>query len=245
MTGLVSISFRSLTTEELLTACRETGLDSVEWGGDVHVPAGNLPVAAATKAQTDAAGIIGYSYGSYYRIGASPAEDFAGVLASADALGTGVIRTWAYNKGSRDVSEEEYAHAVKDAQRICDMASNKTICLECHNFTLTDDYHSALRFFHDVDRENLASYWQPNQYRSLEYNLASAEALAPLTRSVHVFSWESDDRFPLAAHTDRWMRYLEILKKHAPDAPLMLEFMHDNRIESLAETAATLHDWLK
>ncbi len=244
MTGLVSISFRGLSVGELIAATKEAGLDAVEWGGDVHVPAGNIDIAAQTKAMTTAASLVGYSYGSYYKIGASPKEEFAAVLTSADALGTKVIRTWAYNKGSNKVTDEEYRSAVRDAQRICDMAPHKTICLECHNFTLTDDYRAALKFIHDVDRENFASYWQPNQYRSFEYNLASAEALAPLTHSVHVFSWEGDTRLALEAHEDRWRTYIDVIKKHAPDAPFMLEFMHDDRIETLSGAAATLSRWL-
>ncbi len=245
MTGLVSISFRGLSPSELLAAAKSAGLDSVEWGGDVHVPAGDVFAAEGVKKLTEESGILAYSYGSYYRIGATPAEEFANVLAAATALGTDIIRTWGFNKSSALVSEEEYRAVVADARRICDMAKEKTICLECHDHTLTDDYHSALKFIHDVDRENFATYWQPNQYRDFAYNIEACRALAPLTRSVHVFSWEGMEHFPLATHTERWLRYLEILKKDAPDAPLMLEFMHDGRVESLPETAACLFDWLK
>ncbi len=245
MTGLVSISFRSLSTKEILEAAAAARLDTVEWGGDVHVPAGKVSHAVETRKMTEAYGIGGYSYGSYYKIGASPAEEFSGVLASAAALGTDIIRTWAYNKGSEEVHDWEYENAVADARRICDMAVGKTICLECHNFTLTDDYRATLRFLHDVDRENLAMYWQPNQYRTFAYNLEACKALAPFCRSVHVFSWEGDDRFPLTYHEARWKRYIEILKKDAPEAPFMLEFMHDDRVESLKEAAHELREWLK
>ncbi len=244
MTGLVSISFRKLTNQEIINATHSVGLDAIEWGGDVHVPAGNVSLAKETRQATGAAGLVGYSYGSYYRIGASAAKGFEDVLMSADTLGTNVIRAWAYNRGSGEVSDWEYQAIVRDAQRICDMAKEKTICLECHNNTLTDDYRSAQRFIHDVDRENLAMYWQPNQYRDFEYNLAACKAVAPMTKSVHVFSWEGDMRFPLAEHAPRWRRYIEILQKYAPDAPMMLEFMHDDRPESLAATAAVLLDWL-
>ncbi len=244
MTGLVSISFRPMSVEEIVSASATVGLDSVEWGGDVHVPAGNVSVAKDAKIIAGNAGIVSYSYGSYYRIGVSAAETFADVLASAEALGTRVIRTWAFNKGSEDISDWEYRAAVEDAARICDMAKDSTICLECHNNTLTDDYRSALRFIHDVGRENLKMYWQPNQYRDFAYNLAACEALAPLTRSVHVFSWDGDMRFPLADHETRWKRYIDILKKHVPDVPFMLEFMHDDRPESLPRAAETLKNWL-
>ncbi len=244
MTGLVSISFRGLTPEELLTAAAAAGLESVEWGGDVHVPAKDTATAAQVRILTREADICAYSYGSYYKIGATPEEEFAGVLASADALGTDIIRTWAYNKGSQEVTDAEYRAAVADARRICDLAEGKTICLECHNFTLTDEYHAALRFVRDVDRENFASYWQPNQYRDTAYNLAACEALAPLTRAVHVFSWDGDIRLPLVAQEKEWRQYIDIIRRHAPDVPFMLEFMHDDRVETLLETAEVLKGWL-
>ena len=39
--GLVSVSFRPLAGEEIIRLAKETGLAAVEWGGDVHVPAGD------------------------------------------------------------------------------------------------------------------------------------------------------------------------------------------------------------
>ncbi len=245
MTGLVSISFRSLSPEELLALARTAGLDSVEWGGDVHVPAGDLARAEEVRALTRAAHMLPYSYGSYYKIGASDPADFARVLASADALGADVIRVWAYDHGSQETDEDTYRTVVKDAQRICDASRDKTVCLECHNLTLTDDYHAALRFMRDVARPNLATYWQPNQYRSHAYNCEAAEALAPLCHSVHVFSWEGDTRLPLAAHASRWQEYISIIRREKPDVPFMLEFMHDDNPASLAEAAETLRHWLQ
>ena len=35
-TGLVSISFRKLTIEEIFKLCHENGLENIEWGSDVH-----------------------------------------------------------------------------------------------------------------------------------------------------------------------------------------------------------------
>ena len=34
--GLVSISFRKLTIEEIFKLCHENGLENIEWGSDVH-----------------------------------------------------------------------------------------------------------------------------------------------------------------------------------------------------------------
>ena len=36
--GLVSISFRNLSVDEILAAVKQAGLSCVEWGSDVHAP---------------------------------------------------------------------------------------------------------------------------------------------------------------------------------------------------------------
>ena len=41
-TGLVSISFRGHTPEEILKAMAQAGLDRIEWGSDVHAPCGDV-----------------------------------------------------------------------------------------------------------------------------------------------------------------------------------------------------------
>ncbi len=244
MKGLVSVSFRRLTPAELIAAVAETDLDCVEWGGDVHVPAGKVDVAREVARLTREAGLRTSSYGSYYRAGASDPAAFEGVLASAEALGTNIIRIWAYTKARSAVDQDTYAHIVRDTRRICDMAKGTDICLECHNGTLTEDYESALAFLRDVDRENIKSYWQPNQFRTFDYNLAAAKALAPYCRCVHVFDWEGQDRFPLAHGEPVWRAYIDVLRATNPTPEFLLEFMHDNSPASLPETAATLCGWL-
>ena len=89
-------------------------------------------------------------------------------------------------------------------------------------------------------------FWQPNQFLSHEENMEACRALLPYIQRVHTFSWEGNGRYPLADHADRWKEYMDILKE-SPNAsmPLMLEFMHDNRPETLPETARTLLDWIQ
>ena len=242
--GLVSISFRKHTPEEILAAIKAAGLDSVEWGGDVHSPHGDTEVANAVKALSDAYGISIPEYGSYYAIGKSEPELFEKVLASARALDTKVIRVWAgQGKPSDTYSSAEYEAAVADAKRICDMANDITVALECHPNTLTDEYHTSLQFIQDVGRDNLKMFWQPNQHRPLEYNLDAIRALLPYIVSVHVFSWKRKERLPLESLADHWQKYIELLSEK--EINYMLEFMHDDNIETLKETAKTLKSWFE
>ena len=55
--GLVSISFRDFSPEKIVKMCAKAGLDGIEWGGDIHVPHGNLQVAVAVREITAAARI--------------------------------------------------------------------------------------------------------------------------------------------------------------------------------------------
>ncbi len=256
MPGLVSVSFRQLTPEDILARMTACGLDSVEWGGDVHVPAGDIATATRVRAHSEAAGVRIHAYGSYYRVGASDPADFATVAASAAALDAPIIRVWAYTKNRPAVDDATYAAIVADARRICAAVPDRLICLECHNGTLTEDYTHALAFIRAVAAPNLRTYYQPNQFRDFAYNLAAARALAPYCHGVHTFSWEGNDKFPLDTppHDARWRAYIAAIREAtrkplclASDAPapeFLLEFMHDGNPDSLPAAAATLRGWL-
>jgi 3-dehydroshikimate dehydratase len=51
--GLVSISFRPLSVEELIRLVTDVGLEGIEWGGDKHVPHGDLDTARRVRGQNE------------------------------------------------------------------------------------------------------------------------------------------------------------------------------------------------
>lgn len=245
-TGIVSISFRKYSKEEIATAAKNAGLDAIEWGGDVHVPHGNKEEAENAVKITHRYGLEVAEYGSYYVIGQSEPELFSAVLSSSEILGTKIIRVWpGMNKSSDSFTNEEYDAFVADAKRICALAKKKdvTVALECHPNSLTDEYHTALAFLSDVGCDNLKMMWQPNQHRSLSYNLDAINTLLPYIVGVHVFSWKRKARLPLISGEKEWREYINLLS--VKDLNYMLEFMHDDKIETLEETAKTLKSWLK
>ena len=67
--GLVSISFRGHTPEELITAVKEAGLSCIEWGSDVHAPCTDEERLQQIAAAQKAAGISCCSYGTYFGLG--------------------------------------------------------------------------------------------------------------------------------------------------------------------------------
>ena len=104
-TGLVSVTFRQKSVEEIAALTAEAGLSGVEWGGDVHVPPGDREAARRAAQLTRQAGLEVLSYGSYYRC--QPGEDFTPVLESALALGAPRIRVWAGTKPWEEASPQE------------------------------------------------------------------------------------------------------------------------------------------
>ena len=75
--GLVSITFRSLSPQDVIQLVKDAKLRAIEWGGDIHVPHGDLKQAKQVCAQTEEAGLQVAAYGSYYRVGESEREGLA------------------------------------------------------------------------------------------------------------------------------------------------------------------------
>ena len=243
-TGLVSISFRNLSPGEITDCTTTAGLSAIEWGADVHVPAGNVNTAGNVRELTRAAGLVVAAYGSYFRAGCSddPAGELTAVLDCASELGARIVRIWAGNKDSSELGSSEYNRLIEESRIAADMAALREITLsfECHNNTCTDDYRAALKLLERIGRDNVTMYFQPNQKKSEEYNLAAARALAPHTTNVHVFNWKNDKRYPLCGGVDLWRQYADVFRTDGRDHAFLLEFMHDDQPASLPGEADAL-----
>ncbi len=252
--GLVSVTFRKLTKEEIARRMAEVGLTLVEWGGDIHVPPAEPQAMADACDVTAKYGLRTAAYGSYYRLwydsepaGAEDMPTFRQVLGCARALGAPTVRLWAGSKGSGDASAADRTFVADRLRQACALAkeSGVTVSLECHGGTLTDHWESALALAEAVDHPSLRLYWQPNQHRDTAYNLESLGRTLALVSNVHVFSWEGAKTFPLADHEHIWRQYIEILAASGQDHGMFLEFMHNGLPEQLAIDGAVLLDWLK
>lgn len=244
--GLVSISFRKYSPAQILSACKTAGLSFIEWGSDVHVPAGNAQTADEVAKMTADAGLQTITYGSYFRIAHTPLAELDAYLDSACRLGAKNIRMWCGTTPSAQATPEIRERIVSDGRAAAERAAahGLNITLECHSGTLTDECDSAMRYLAEVNHPAMRMYWQPCQFHSEQYNLATAQAYAPYTECLHVFQWDASHRYPLAEGADIWAKYLDIFRKEEREIGLLLEFMHDDRLETLAETAKTLRSWL-
>ena len=248
--GLVSITFRKLSPRQVVDAAAAAGLAGIEWGGDVHVPHGNLGQAAEVRNMTVDAGLSVAAYGSYYRAGASEAAGlaFESVLETARALGAPVIRVWAGPVGSADTDAATRACIVADSRRIAVLAARAGIVVasEYHGGTLTDTDVSTTTYLAEVGHENFRTYWQPRVGRDVEEAAAGLTLVLPQLAHLHVFHWWPDatHRLPLAAGSDRWLRYLALAASGSNDGFAMLEFVPDDDPARLPAEASTLNRWL-
>lgn len=247
--GLVSITFRQLGVDEILALLRHTGLEAVEWGGDVHVPAGDVAAAKRTATATADHGVRVAAYGSYYRAGDHDPGDFDDVLRSAVALGAPRIRIWAGPAGSAHVTAEQRAGVVADVRRITELAAGEgvEIAVEHHPGTLTDTLDSALALYAEAGHPWLRPYWQPRLGLGPAEAVREAAALLPGLVTVHVFSWTADgDRLALADGAPLWQPVLDIVRDASAGAErfALLEFVPDDDPEALVRDAVTLRNWL-
>ena len=236
--GLVSVSFRGHTPEEILTAMNACGLSFVEWGSDVHCPPEKAAEIAALQAQY---GVRCSSYGTYFRLGVSPTEELQCYIDAAKALGTHVLRLWCGDQNSEDYTADEKAALFarcKEAAAIAE-SNGVTLCMECHNKTYTNRKEAALELMQAVNSKHFRMYWQPNQFRSETENLAYAQLLAPYTVNIHVFNWVGKEKYPLRPAEDIWKQYLTCFDG---SQALLLEFMPDDRLETLAAEAEALKE---
>jgi hydroxypyruvate isomerase len=246
-TGLVSVTFRQLTADEVVDVAARAGLAAIEWGGDVHVPLGNLPVARRVKALSEERGLAIAAYGSYLRAGSVDREEMRSAVATAAALGAPRIRVWAGNVGTAQAGVGDRMAVTRGLAELAEMAagSDIEIAMEFHRNTLTDEVDSTITLLLDVGAPNLKTYWQPPVDVEDAECLEQLEALMPWLSTVHVFSWwPSSTRLPLAARESLWRRVLERLAAEPREINALLEFVADDSPEQLAKDAADLHSWV-
>lgn len=249
--GLVSVTFRKLPPCEVVALARKAELRGIEWGGDFHVPHGEVARAREARELTQEAGLRVAAYGSYYRAGWSEANglSFQSVLDSAVELGAPTIRVWPGMKGSADVDEHARQAVIDDLRRIAAQAAQAgvSITLEFHGGTLTDTNDSASQLLVEVDHTNIFMGWQPHNGEATAECVSGLRAVLPRIGNIHVFHWwpTSADRLPLAEGEARWAEFLRRLRTLPGDRYALLEFVPGDSAESLLRDAVTLNEWLR
>ncbi len=247
-TGLVSVTFRQLSCESIIELVKQAELDGIEWGGDVHVPCGDLERARVVGEATRNAGLEVACYGSYCRLTDEEKEDgiFEATVQTAKALGAPLIRVWAGKEASAGASDAAFLTVAENAAIIARLAANEgiDIAYEYHAKTLTDSIEASYRLLSLNVETKVYSLWQPPVDTSREDCLQSIEKIAPYIRNIHVYSWRGRERMPLEWGLENWQRYFEVIKKLPGERYALLEFVAGDEPAQFMEDARTLKSWL-
>ena len=248
--GLCSVALRHLDPAQVVACAIAGGAAGIEWEARVHVPPGDWAKAARAAELAAEAGLAVPSYGAYARAGLPDArQEFASCLTSADALGAPLVRVWTASVEGLSRAERDDAVTVvaADLADFCDRAadSGKTVSLEFHPGTFTEDAQSTLNLIDRVSRTNLRSHWQPDYGQTCDAAAASLGAMLPFLSHMHVFHWTKDHlRLPLDDGASYWKT---LLKLASPASPLpsggryaMLEFSPNDDAEQVVADLRTL-----
>lgn len=227
--GLVSVSFQNHSARAVLEAVKDAGLTCIEWASKCHCPPEKAQEIAHLQKEF---GIECCSYGTYFKLGVAPMEELPSYIEAAKTIGAPILRLWCGAKNSEEhtAEEKEALFALcKEAERLAREA-DVILCMECHNNTFTNRKEAAVELMEAINSPHFRMYWQPNQYREIEENIAYAKMIAPYTKHLHVFNWKNKEKFPLQEAVGLWKTYLSCFEG---DRTLLLEFMPDGRIETL------------
>jgi len=245
--GLVSVTFRKLQPKEIVELAAQAKLQAIEWGGDVHVPLGDLERAREVRKLTADAKLKTVAYGSYIRLGEEDPANLPRVIEMARELGAPAIRVWAGKRESANADADYCKRVVSDALRLADLAAKDkiVICYEYHDGTLTDTDASAHELLRETEHPFIKTLWQPPHALDINGRCESLQPVLPRLQHVHVFYWpKRGERVPLAEGAAGWLRYIQILRQHSRECPLLLEFVRNDDPQQLLADAKTLRGWI-
>ncbi len=248
--GLVSVTFRKLSPATIIDLVKQADLQAIEWGGDIHVPHGDLSRARDVRNRTADAGLAVAAYGSYYRVGCSAKNglSFQSVLDTAVTLGAPLIRVWAGDKSSRDADVGHWNMIVEESRVIAEAARSAGVLIayEYHGGTLADTPATTIRLLHEVNHSNAATLWQPVISNSVDENLQALRQVLPHVANVHVFYWRpiGPERCSLAEGAAHWREYLRVLLGSGRDHYALIEFVRGDEPAAFLADARVLRQIL-
>jgi 3-dehydroshikimate dehydratase len=247
--GMCSVTLRAQDPRDVIAQAVSAGLESMEWGSDVHVPSGDLALARLVGEQTRDAGLAVASYGSYFRFpwATPPGEQVQDILDTAVALGAPRIRVWAGPAGSAEAGAEERALTTRALGEFCRAASQLGLstAFEFHSGTLTDTAASTRRLLSDLAEGNASTYWQPRVGASDLEVLEDLDFLGESVSTLHAFSWGVQlDRYSLSTREDMWRGVMHRAVKLPEVTDVLLEFLPEDDPALLAAEARYLREWV-
>ena len=224
--GFTSTSFRQIKSfEKIVDIARDSGVDCIEWGGDVHVK--DIAGAAKVKKLCDDAGIKISSYGSYYRVGSKNASEWEKICKIAHTMGAESVRVWLGKVDSEKTDDATYKNLVEDAKVICSVAKEYglIVCPECHDNTYNNNTDAFLKIQKDIGCDNFKTYFQ-SRYKRKEYDIDRIERTLPFIQSVHI-SWSEQHREQFPKHDKGYIDVLlDKILSSGFDGNLLIEYTY-------------------
>ncbi len=247
ITGMTSVTFRKHSPREVVALCKRANLAGIEWGGDIHVPHGNMAAAEEARALCADEGVRIFSYGSYY----SPTKfsdyrgEFEKVAETCLRLGCNTVRIWAGEKWRHEATDGEYAELIRRMKEVAGLAQRYglTVCFEHHQNTFCDSAAHTKEVLSDIARKEIQTYWQPI-CPSADDNLHCISVLKAQTMTVHVYHWTGWDRHLLREGKAVWKQYLNAFAGETREIPCLLEFALNDEEEAFLSDAACLKELL-
>jgi sugar phosphate isomerase/epimerase len=251
--GLCSITFRSLTPEDVIDLAERAGVQGIEWGADVHAAPGGGADVAALGQRTRDAGLAVASYGSYLGMAPSSDAQIDAVLDSAEALGAPMVRIWAELGVTPDSAADDRRRVSEHTAVLVDRIAERGLVatLEFHPGTLTETAWSANELLDAVARSELRTHWQPDPSLAPGTALAELSAVTAHLAHLHVFAWGTggiDDRRPLADGAALWVPALELAGREGAAVPgdryALCEYVRGDDPEQFVADARVLRSWI-
>jgi 3-dehydroshikimate dehydratase len=247
--GLVSVTFRSRSCEEIIALAAKAGLVGIEWGGDVHVPHGDLSRAKLVARMTEGRGLAIAAYGSYYYTATHGSPPFETVVETAAMLGAPLIRVWAGQIASAQADAAYWDKFTSETLRISKIAGDAglTIAYEYHRNTLTDSDESVRKLMRLCPQGNVVLYWQMALGENQEACVRRLRTVLPRLANLHV-SWNvvgasgAPERRPLEEGRIAWQQFLSIAGEVIGNRWAMIEFVAGDAPEQLHRDAAILRE---
>ena len=245
--GLCSVTFRDKSPSEVVDICKDTGIEAIEWGGDIHLPpgspAGKVEEIAALCAD---AGIRTPSYGSYFTMLDNKAEDFQPVLETASRLGADTIRIWPGWVKPEELSPGQLKMIAGTARTVAQAAAGKGIrvAFEFHDNAPTHGAGNTLKVLEAAGHSNLFSYYQVLDPADIEGSVSELRLIYPHLAYIHCHYYIGEDCRPLSEGKELWAAICSALKELGYSGVVCMEFVRGNSPAQLAEDVAVLRELL-
>ena len=241
LSGLTSDTFPMLIPRRIVEVAQAAGIDGIEWEAGSHVPVGDAEAARRARAVTEEAGMVVISYGVDEPVGEN--NRIEQILATAGELGAAFIRLRAGSVPRHDASAEERTRVVESLSACVEQAGGQglLVAVGLHPMSQAANAKEAVELFKAADVDTAHVFWHPQNPDNVDESLGDLRTAEDVVLGVHCTGLdESSDSTMLSEVTDRWAKYLGVLRDIDDDHWLCLRGVEDDRVDAFYRDAQTL-----